>query len=140
VDFLQVLLRAMIEQDTEGLHSCLAQEGFLPDASRFDPEKLMTFMLDAYWWCTADDELRMTPELSNKIVTGHFDPTSPHFAIVRRLGIDANADHMLGRRLELLVLAVLGKLEASANWHRIVREWIYDDPPSTELGAAWQSA
>ena len=47
---------------------------------------------------------------------------------------------MLGRRLELLVLAVLGQLEATANWHRIVREWIYDDPPGTEIGAVWKLA
>jgi hypothetical protein len=25
-------------------------------------------------------------------------------------------------------------LRASANWHRIMREWVYADPPSTVLG------
>jgi hypothetical protein len=33
-----------------------------------------------------------------------------------------------------MVLAVLGQLQVSANWHRIAREWIYGDPPGTELG------
>ena len=45
-----------------------------------------------------------------------------------------NPEHLIGRRLELLVLAVLGELEASANWHRIAREWMYGDEPVTELG------
>jgi hypothetical protein len=25
-------------------------------------------------------------------------------------------------------------MRARANWHRIAREWIYGDPPVTELG------
>jgi hypothetical protein len=41
---------------------------------------------------------------------------------------------MLGRRMEALTLGVLGQLEATANWHLIAREWLFDDPPSTELG------
>jgi hypothetical protein len=44
------------------------------------------------------------------------------------------ADAMLARRMEALTLAVLGQLGATANWHRIAREWLFGDPPSTELG------
>jgi hypothetical protein len=29
---------------------------------------------------------------------------------------------------------VLAQLRATANWHRIMREWVYADPPSTVLG------
>jgi hypothetical protein len=47
---------------------------------------------------------------------------------------DLVPEHLLGRRLELLTLAVLGRLEVEANWHRIAREWIYGDDPVTELG------
>ena len=32
------------------------------------------------------------------------------------------------------MLAVLGQLRAKRNWHRIMREWVYADPPATELG------
>jgi hypothetical protein len=41
---------------------------------------------------------------------------------------------MLARRLELFTEALLGQLGASANWHRIAREWMYDEEPTTELG------
>jgi hypothetical protein len=34
----------------------------------------------------------------------------------------------------MLTLAVLSQLHARANWHRIAREWMYGDPPQTELG------
>ena len=36
--------------------------------------------------------------------------------------------------MEMLTLAVLSQLRARANWHRIAREWMYNDPPVTELG------
>jgi hypothetical protein len=34
----------------------------------------------------------------------------------------------------MLTLAVISQLRATANWHRIAREWIYGDEPQTELG------
>lgn len=51
------------------------------------------------------------------------------------------AAHTFSRRAELLTFGMIGGLEASADWHRICREWIYGDEPSTELGrqhAAWE--
>ena len=36
--------------------------------------------------------------------------------------------------MEIGVVAVLGQLRAKRNWHRIMREWVYADPPATELG------
>ena len=62
------------------------------------------------------------------------DPRSRHFGKMRHETLPP--DHLFGRRLEMLTLAVLGQLRATANWHRIAREWIYGDDPVTELGAA----
>jgi hypothetical protein len=36
----------------------------------------------------------------------------------------------------VLVLAILGQLEARNNWSRIAREMLYDEPPVTDLGRA----
>jgi len=30
---------------------------------------------------------------------------------------------------------VIAQLHAAGNFHRIAREWFYNDPPATELGA-----
>ena len=38
-----------------------------------------------------------------------------------------------------LTFAVIGQLEATANWHRIAREYVYGDPPATPLGEAEES-
>ena len=47
---------------------------------------------------------------------------------------DMRADHLFGRRMEMLTLAVLASCAPRGNWHRIAREWIFGDPPVTELG------
>jgi hypothetical protein len=46
----------------------------------------------------------------------------------------APPDHLFGRRLEVLTLAVLAQLHARGNFHRIAREMLYGDPPATPLG------
>ena len=60
------------------------------------------------------------------------DPRSRHWQLMRRETMPPQA--MLARRMEALTLGVLGQLGATANWHRIAREWLFGDPPSTELG------
>ena len=60
------------------------------------------------------------------------DPRSSHFREMRHQ--DMRPEHLFGRRMEMLTLAVLAQLRARANWHRIAREWMYGDAPVTELG------
>jgi hypothetical protein len=125
--------RAICEGDAAELHRLFARGGFLPEPEKLDPEKLLAYARDATWWyATADEELELTPEIVAKAAIEAGDPRSSHFETVRHQ--DINPEHLIGRRLELLTLAVLGDLRARNNWHRIAREWIYGDPPVTELG------
>ena len=39
-------------------------------------------------------------------------------------------------RMQGMTLGVLGALSATANWHRIMCEWLYEGPPSSPLGEA----
>jgi predicted unusual protein kinase regulating ubiquinone biosynthesis (AarF/ABC1/UbiB family) len=133
VDVTLGILRALIEDDETALHRLLTEDGFLPNPDQFDPHELMHYMLDAYWWCTnADYDLTVTPDIANDVLAKHLGPRSENLLTTRQM--DVNTEQILGRRMELLLLAVLGKLGATANWHRIAREWIYGDSPATELG------
>jgi hypothetical protein len=60
------------------------------------------------------------------------DPRSSHFGQMRHETLPA--DHLFGRRVEMLTLAVLSQLRARGNFHRVAREWMYGDGPVTELG------
>jgi hypothetical protein len=44
------------------------------------------------------------------------------------------AEALIAGRTETLTLGVLGQLAATANWHRIMLEYIDEQPPSTPLG------
>jgi len=125
--------RAVVERDAASLHRLLADSGFLPEPEKVDPEHLLAFVEDAIWWyTTADETVELTPEIATAVMIESSDPRSSHFREMRHQAL--RPEHLFGRRMEMLTLAVLSQLHARANWHRIAREWMYNDPPVTELG------
>jgi predicted unusual protein kinase regulating ubiquinone biosynthesis (AarF/ABC1/UbiB family) len=125
--------RAVATADAEALHGLLAQSGFLPEPERVDPDDLLAFVRDAIWWyTTADEVVKLTPEIATQVMIESSDPRSTHFRHMRHQ--DIRAEHLFGRRMEMLTMAVLSQLRAHANWHRIAREWMFGDEPVTELG------
>ena len=79
-----------------------------------------------------DEDIELTPEIATEVMIDMSDPRSEHFGQMRHETLPA--DHLFGRRVELLTLAVLSQLRVHANFHRIAREWMYGEPPVTELG------
>jgi predicted unusual protein kinase regulating ubiquinone biosynthesis (AarF/ABC1/UbiB family) len=126
--------RATVEGDKEELHRLLAQSGFLPEPERVDKDELYEYVGDSIWWYTTDEEITLTPEIATQVMIEASDPRSSHFRHMRHQ--DMRPEHLFGRRMEMLTLAVLGQLRARNNWHRIAREWMYGDEPVTELGRA----
>jgi hypothetical protein len=76
--------------------------------------------------------VQLTPEIATQVMIESSDPRSSHFREMRHQAM--RPEHLFGRRMEMLTLAVLSQLRARANWHRIAREWMYNDPPVTDLG------
>ena len=124
--------RAGAEGDAETLHRIWSQTGFLARPERFHPERLLAQFIDATWWYILDEEVELTPEMATQVMIDMSDPRSEHFGQMRHETLPA--DHIFGRRVEMLTLAVMAQLRARGNWHRIAREWMYDAAPATELG------
>ncbi len=125
--------RAVVEGDSQTLHTLLAESRFLPEPERVDPDHLLAFIEDAIWWyTTADEAVQLEPEIATEVMIESSDPRSSHFREMRHQRIQP--EHLFGRRMEMLTLAVLSQLRARNNWHRIAREWMYGDAPVTELG------
>jgi hypothetical protein len=124
--------RAGHEGDAEELHRIWAEAGLIASPDRFRPDKLLAQFRDATWWYVLDEEIELEPEIATQVLIDMSDPRSQHFGQMRHETLPA--DHLFGRRVEMLTLAVLSQLRARANWHRIAREWMYDDPPGTALG------
>src|ERR687889_1385863 len=124
--------RAGHEGDAQRLYDVFVEGGLIKTPDRFRPDKVLSQFLDATWWYLTDEEIELRPEIATQVMIDMSDPRSEHFGQMRHETLPA--DHIFGRRVEMLTLAVLGQLRARANWHRIAREWIYDDDPVTELG------
>ena len=83
-------------------------------------------------WYAEDTEFTLSREYVSNLMLQAGDPRSEYWDQMRHGTIPADA--LFARRMEGLTLGVLGQLGATANWHRIMCEWLYDEPPSTPLG------
>ncbi len=126
------VVKARLDRDPERLREKLHELGFLRNPKRIDAERLMAHVDAVGGWYFQDEELEITPDYVMSVISAVSDPRSDFYALMRRENIPAN--ELMGRRMEIGVLAVLGQLRARRNWHRIAREWWFGDEPLTDLG------
>ncbi|MEX0992589.1 MAG: AarF/ABC1/UbiB kinase family protein [Solirubrobacterales bacterium] len=127
-------VNARLGGDPELLREKMAELGFVKNPSRIDAERLMEHIDVIGSWYLEDREFEITPEYVMEVMAAVSDPRSEFYSLMRRENVPAN--ELMGRRMEMGVLAVLGQLRAKRNWHRIAREWWFGDAPATELGKA----
>ncbi|MGK2955292.1 MAG: ABC1 kinase family protein [Solirubrobacterales bacterium] len=132
IELEQRAVDAAVRDDPEGLRDALHELGFIKKPSKLDAEHLMNHVKAIGGWYMEDDEIEINPTLVMKMIEVTHDPRSEYFDLMRRESIPA--DELMGRRMEIGVFAVLGQLRAKRNWYRIMREWVYADPATTELG------
>jgi predicted unusual protein kinase regulating ubiquinone biosynthesis (AarF/ABC1/UbiB family) len=126
-------VRFGMEGNVEGLHRQLGAMGFFdPADDEVTPQAVFDHFHDVTRWYIEDREVTVDRALVSQVLIDFGDPRSRHWQLMRRETMPAQA--MLARRMEALTLGVLGQLGATANWHRIAREWLFGDEPSTELG------
>ena len=124
--------RLAVERRAGELVQHMYKHGWIGDPKYYPEEKALAMVDDMTWWYTQDKEISLEPEIATDVLIQMSDPRSRHFATMRHETLPP--DHLFGRRLEVLTLAVISQLRAKANWHRIAREWVYGDEPVTELG------
>ena len=109
------------------------ETGFLRHPERFRPDKLLAQFRDATWWYLLDEDIELSPEIATQVMIDMSDPRSPHFGQMRHETLPA--DHLFGRRVEMLTLAVLSQLRARGELapHR-ARVDVRRARPVTELG------
>src|SRR4051794_24324540 len=124
--------RLGIEGRGDDLIAHLHKHGFIGEPEHYDAEGILAQFHDFTWWYTSDEEIQLEPEIATEVMIQMSDPRSDYFGKMRHETLPP--DHLFGRRLETLTLAVMSQLRAKGNWTRIAREWIYGDDPVTDLG------
>ncbi len=124
--------RAVDARDAQAVHAGLTALGYLPDPGRFDPDALLEQVLIANEWHLEPGFRRLSPGYIAEVIERGSSPRAAHFDQMRHQTIPPQA--LLIRRMEGLVMSVLGDLRAGADWHALGAEYWSDAPPSTPLG------
>jgi predicted unusual protein kinase regulating ubiquinone biosynthesis (AarF/ABC1/UbiB family) len=135
VDAELEVMRAGIDRESERLRAALVKMGFFPaDDEVVTAARVQEHFEAAAGWYAIDSEFTIDRDYVRQVMIDVGGPQSRFWDVMRRQTVPP--DTMFARRMEGLTLAVLGQLEATANWHRIAREWLFGDPPATPLGEA----
>ncbi len=135
VDVELSVLRAALEEDADGVHSGLAALGFFePDDPRFAPERVLEHVRALNRWYASDEEVTLTPAYVSALLADAGDPRSSYWELMKNETMPS--DSLFSNRMQGMTLAAIGQLRATANWHRVMLEWLYGATPSSELGLA----
>ncbi|WP_084529362.1 ABC1 kinase family protein [Nocardia crassostreae] len=124
--------RAMAEDDAPGVHRALSEAGFIPDPDSVPVAEAAGIVGAVIGWLTTDENLCITTEMVNDAMAQTIVPTSDSFGLIRKQSVPQ--EQLVTLRTLVMVMAALGQLRAEGNWHRIAREWQYNEAPVTELG------
>jgi predicted unusual protein kinase regulating ubiquinone biosynthesis (AarF/ABC1/UbiB family) len=127
-----------IEHDHEGFRRALELAGFLQAGAPVSTEAVIDRMGQFYGTVLRDAPMTITSEYASGLFRRYFDartPLAPYTNIPRT--------YVILQRINLGLYAVLGSLNATANWRRIAEEiWPFrNGPPSTPIGeseARWE--
>jgi predicted unusual protein kinase regulating ubiquinone biosynthesis (AarF/ABC1/UbiB family) len=129
------LLRAALDHDPDGVHAGFAALGFFErDDPRFDPARVLDHVRAINAWYTNDEPVALTPQYVSALLAHAGDPRSEYWDLMKNETIPAES--VFASRMQAMTLGTVGQLKATANWHRIMSEWIYDSPPTSPLGIA----
>lgn len=129
---IQGQLRAVIAGDAETLMASLSEAGFIPANHSTDARRLMDWFRMFNSPIVADRSWTYTPEFARDVIRSTTDPRFGPIDVLRKLNLPA--DYLLLNRIQWGVNSILGRLHATANWHRILREFWGELPPTTALG------
>jgi hypothetical protein len=132
----------VIDRDVARFRRIVESVGLLKADQPFSDEAVGEYFGHFYEFVLEDAELTMTEEYASETVRRFFDTSGGHGEIMKTTNVPPSM--VIIQRINLGLYAVLGQLQARANWRRIAEElWPWaDGEPSTELGraeAAWRA-
>ncbi len=134
VELERACLQAAGENRAQDLYEAWVGRGIIAPDSDVTAEECLEYVWAAAGWHLTDEEITVTPELATGAVVLAVDPRAAEFRGMRQQWLPP--EHVFSRRADLFTFAVLGQLGTTNNWHRIAREWLYHEPPATEIGRA----
>ncbi|HMJ10558.1 MAG TPA: AarF/ABC1/UbiB kinase family protein, partial [Polyangiaceae bacterium] len=125
-------VKAHLEGDAQRFYDLTVEFGFIKPDAGVTPQLLYRYFDYFYAPFQADRVFRFDRKYTAQSVRVVFRPEGEFAGIQAKLNMPR--DFVFANRLQWGVYSVLAELGAEENFHRIHREFIYDEPPATELG------
>lgn len=139
----EAMLKAMVmNRDLAEYRRIVEEVGLLKPGQSFTDQQVGDYFGHFYEFVMDDTELAFTQDYASETVARFFDASGDHGEIMKAANVPSQ--FVIIQRINLGIYALLGELEAVANWRRISDElwpWV-DGPPSTPLGeleAKWRT-
>jgi predicted unusual protein kinase regulating ubiquinone biosynthesis (AarF/ABC1/UbiB family) len=126
------LVAAHLQGDKAHFVRQLVALGFIPDADALGQDDLFDYFGYFYEPFEHPGEFTFTREYNAKSLGHVFRPSGRFQHMSKKLNMPG--DFVFINRIQWGVVSVLAQLGARNHWHRIHREFLFDGPPSTELG------
>ena len=135
VDAELAVIRAALGHDANTVHAGLSALGFFePDDPRFDRDLVLEHVRAINAWYADDKLVTLDPPYVSALLAHAGDPRSKYWDLMKNETIPAES--LLSSRMQIMTLATVGQLSATANWHRIMSEWLYGSLPASPVGLA----
>jgi predicted unusual protein kinase regulating ubiquinone biosynthesis (AarF/ABC1/UbiB family) len=121
--------RATYEGDAKALFDVISGLGALPpDPSLAEP--FLEAYTSIFGWLLVDDEVTIDSSATGAMMRAYTTMrSSPAFK-----QLQLPAEHFVMMRAVMLLIGLLGQLQAKGRWLDVAREWLLGEPPSTPLG------
>ena len=141
--FEDMIVAMVLDHDLAEFRRIVEDVGLLAPNPAFTDEAIGEYFGHFYEFVAEDRDLTMTEEYASETVRRFFDTSGDHGEIMKAANVPRSM--VIIQRINLGLYAILGQLDATANWRRIAEElwpWVGAEP-STPLGVAeaeWRSA
>lgn len=126
------MIEAILAEDPDRYLQEAVVMGYLRRADRVDGRWLLAQTIASGEPWLRDQELTIDPDYVARLLALMLEASPQTIKLLREVKVPA--EEVWFRRVQVGVFAVLGQLRATANWHRIMREYVFGDEPTTELG------
>jgi predicted unusual protein kinase regulating ubiquinone biosynthesis (AarF/ABC1/UbiB family) len=136
---LEVARTAAISPDPKALRRVLEQIGYFMPGAPLSDEVIANFSGMFWSYMTEDRPVTLTADWASDTVRRYLFKDE-EFREVDRWGA-IPPQYVILQRITVGLFAILGRLNATANWRRIVLEIWFGEPPATPLGeleASWR--
>jgi predicted unusual protein kinase regulating ubiquinone biosynthesis (AarF/ABC1/UbiB family) len=128
------LLMAATEPDDEAVIGVLRELGYIRQGAHPNAALLAAQVRVPNEWILTDTDFKLDRGYVARLMAMQAQINAETLRLARTISLPA--DDLMLNRMGIGVVAVLGQLGVTRNWHRMAREAWFGDPPATEMGVA----